>query len=255
MQNQTSQRHAGKNALVTGGSSGLGLATARRLAAEGAYVVITGRRQETLDEAVRTIGSDSAAAIRGDVSDLEDLTRVFAEIADRAGFLDIVFANAGSGTLLPLGQITEDQFDRTFGTNVKGVVFTVQNALPLLRPGASIVLNASTASIKGTGGFSIYSASKAAVRNLARSWIVDLRGRGIRINVISPGVVPTPGYDGLGLGPEEIQGFIEMQAVTIPIGRVGTADEIASVVSFLASDDSSFIDGVELFVDGGMTQI
>jgi NAD(P)-dependent dehydrogenase (short-subunit alcohol dehydrogenase family) len=171
------------------------------------------------------------------------------------GRLDVVFANAGSGTLLPLGKITEEQFDTTFNTNVKGVVFTVQKALPLLRSGASIILNASTTSIKGTAAFSIYSASKAAVRNLARSWILDLKGRNIRVNVISPGVVPTPGYDGLGLTREQIQGFVDFQAATIPSGRVGTVDEIAKAVLFLASDESSFVNGVELFVDGGMTQI
>jgi NAD(P)-dependent dehydrogenase (short-subunit alcohol dehydrogenase family) len=255
MNTATSQRHAGKFALVTGGSSGIGLATASRLAAEGAHVVIVGRRQEALDEAVRVIGSDRVTAICGDVSDLRDLERVFALITKETDGLDIVFANAGGGSLLPLGQITEKQFDDTFGTNVKGVVFTVQNALPLLRRNSSIVLNASTTSIKGTPGFSIYSATKAAVRNLARSWIIDLRGRDIRVNVVSPGVVPTPGYDGLGLSAEEIAAFIEIQVATIPSGRVGTVDEIASVVSFLASEESSFINGVELFVDGGMTQI
>jgi NAD(P)-dependent dehydrogenase (short-subunit alcohol dehydrogenase family) len=251
----TAQRHAGKTALVTGGSSGIGLATARRLATEGARVVIVGRRQEALDEAVRNIGQDRVTAICGDVSDLRDLDRVFAIIAKETDGLDIVFANAGGGSLLPLGEITEKHFDDTFGTNVKGVVFTVQNALPLLRRGSSIVLNASTTSIKGTPGFSIYSATKAAVRNLARSWIIDLRGRDIRVNVVSPGVVPTPGYDGLGLSAEQIAAFIEIQVATIPSGRVGTVDEIASVVSFLASEESSFINGVELFVDGGMTQI
>ena len=171
------------------------------------------------------------------------------------GRLDVVFANAGSGTLSALGQITEQQFDQTFNTNVKGVVFTVQGALPLLREGASIILNASTTSIKGTAAFSIYSATKAAVRNLARSWIVDLKGRGIRVNVISPGVVPTPGYDLLGLTEEQIACFVDLQVDTIPLGRVGTTDEIAKAVTFLASNDSSFVNGVELFVDGGMTQI
>jgi NAD(P)-dependent dehydrogenase (short-subunit alcohol dehydrogenase family) len=255
MNTMTTERHAGKVALVTGGSSGIGLATARRLATEGAHVVIVGRRQEALDEAVRNIGHDRVTAICGDVSDLRDLERVFAIVAKETDGLDIVFANAGGGSLLPLGEITEKHFDDTFGTNVKGVVFTVQNALPLLRRNSSIVLNASTTSIKGTPGFSIYSATKAAVRNLARSWIIDLRGRDIRVNVVSPGVVPTPGYDGLGLSAEEIAAFIEVQVATIPSGRVGTVDEIASVVSFLASQESSFINGVELFVDGGMTQI
>ena len=161
----------------------------------------------------------------------------------------------GPGSLLPLGLITEQQVDDTFAANVKGVVFTVQGALTLLRAGGSVILNASAASIKGTPGFSIYSASKAAVRNLARSWIIDLRDRGIRVNVVSPGVVPTPGYNGLGLSAEDIQAFIDLQVKTIPLGRIGMTDEIAKVVTFLASDDSSFINGVELFVDGGMTQI
>jgi NAD(P)-dependent dehydrogenase (short-subunit alcohol dehydrogenase family) len=255
MMSEIPRRHAGKVALITGGSSGIGLATARLLAAEGAYVIITGRRQESLDEAVRLIGPNSVSAIRSDVSNLSDLDRVFGRIVKETGTLDILFANAGLGTLRPLGEITERQFDETFGTNVKGLVFTVQGALPLLRSGGSIILNASTTSIKGTPGFSIYSATKAAVRNLARSWILDLRGRGIRVNVVSPGVIPTPGYDGLGLNAEEIQAFIDIQVNSIPLGRVGAADEVAKVVSFLASSDSSFINGAELFVDGGMTQI
>jgi NAD(P)-dependent dehydrogenase (short-subunit alcohol dehydrogenase family) len=246
---------AGKIALVTGGSSGIGLATARRFALEGAYVFITGRRREILDQAVAHIGANSATGIQGDVSSVDDVTSLFASIKATKDHLDIVFANAGSGTLSPLGQITEEQIDDTFKTNVKGVVFIVQGALPLLRDGASIVLNASTAGSKGTPAFSIYSASKAAVRNLARSWILDLAGRKIRVNVISPGVVPTPGYDGLGLSAEQLQEFVSSQAGTIPIGRVGTVDDIAKAVVFLASDDSSFVNGAELFVDGGMTAI
>jgi NAD(P)-dependent dehydrogenase (short-subunit alcohol dehydrogenase family) len=246
---------AGKVAVVTGGNSGIGLATARRLAAEGAYVFISGRRQDSLDEAVRSIGSESVTAVRGDVSDLADLDRLFAVIKAEKGRLDIVFANAGGGTIGALGAITERQFDETFATNVKGVVFTVQKALPLLGDGASIILNASTTSIKGTPGLSIYSSSKAAVRNLARSWIVELTGRDIRVNVISPGVVPTPGYELLGLTKEQIQDFINVQVDTIPLRRIGTTEEIANVVAFLASDESSFVNGIELFVDGGMTQI
>jgi len=251
----SSKKLAGKIALITGGNSGIGLATAQRFVAEGAYVYITGRRQHSLDGAARQIGEGNVTALQGDVSQLADLDRVFAAIAADKGRLDIVFANAGGGTLSPLGQITEKHFDQTFNTNVKGVVFTVQKALPLLADGGSVILNASTTSIKGTPAFSIYSASKAAVRNLARSWIVDLKGRNIRINVISPGVVPTPGYDGLGLTKEQIAGFVDVQVNTIPLGRVGTTDEIAKAVSFLASDESSFVNGVELFVDGGMTQI
>ncbi len=250
-----SNKLAGKIALITGGNSGIGLATAQRFVAEGAYVFITGRRQQSLDEAVEKIGKNNVAAIQGDVAKLADLDQLFAAIKAEKGHLDIVFANAGSGTLQPLGKITEQQFDQTFNTNVKGVVFTVQGALPLLSEGASIILNASTTSIKGTAAFSIYSATKAAVRNLARSWILDLKGRGIRVNVISPGVVPTPGYDGLGLTREQVQGFVDLQVANIPAGRVGTTDQIAKAVSFLASDDSSYVNGIELFVDGGVTQI
>ena len=246
---------SGKVALVTGGTSGIGLATAKKFVAEGAYVFITGRRPANLDAAVKAIGQTNVTAINGDAGNLSDLDVLFEAIRTKKGRLDILFANAGGGTLSPLGNITEEHFDTTFNTNVKGVVFTVQKALPLLSEGASVVLNASTTSVKGTAAFSIYSASKAAVRNLARSWILDLKGRNIRINVISPGVVPTPGYDGLGLTKEQIQGFIDYQVNNIPSGRVGTTEEIAKAVTFLASDDSSFVNGIELFVDGGMTQI
>ena len=251
----SSHKLAGKIALVTGGTSGIGLATAQRFVSEGAYVFITGRRQNALDEAVQKIGSEHVSAVQADSSKLADLDRLYAAIKDQKGHLDVVFANAGGGTLAPLGQISEEHFDTTFNTNVKGVVFTVQKALPLMGEGGAIVLNASTTSIKGTPAFSIYSATKAAVRNLARSWTLDLKGRGIRVNVISPGVVPTPGYDGLGLTKEQVQGFVDAQAATIPLGRVGTPDEIAKAVVFLASDDSSFVNGIELYVDGGMTQI
>lgn len=254
MQNETVPKLAGKIALVTGGTSGIGLATAKKFVAEGAYVFITGRRQATLDAAVKEIGGN-VFGFSGDVSKLADLDRLFETIRVEKGRLDVLFANAGGGTLAPLGQITEEHFDGIFDTNVKGVVFTVQKALPLLSEGASVILNASTTSVKGTPAFSIYSASKAAVRNLARSWILDIKPRKIRINVISPGVVPTPGYDGLGLTQEQLQGFIESQANTIPSGRVGTPEDIAKAVAFLASDEASFVNGIELFVDGGMTQI
>ena len=246
---------AGKIALVTGGNSGIGLATAKRFVAEGAYVFITGRRQANLDAAVKEIGPEHAAALQGDSSKLADLDRIFAAIRERKGRLDVVFANAGVGALAPLGQITEDHFDSIYNTNVKGVVFTVQGALPLMGEGGTIILNASTAGIKGNPAFSIYSSTKAAVRNLARSWALDLKGRGIRVNVVSPGLVPTPGYDTLGLNKEQVQGFIEAQVTAIPLGRAGTADEVARAVVFLASEDSAFINAVELFVDGGMTQI
>ena len=246
---------AGKIALITGGNSGIGLATAKRFVAEGAYVFITGRRQANLDAAVKEIGPEHAAALPGDSSKLADLDRIFAAIRERKGRLDVVFANAGAGALAPLGQITEEHFDSLYHTNVKGVVFTVQGALPLMGEGGTIILNASTAGIKGSPAFSIYSSTKAAVRNLARSWAQDLKGRGIRVNVVSPGVVPTPGYDTLGLSKEQVRGFIDAQVAAIPLGRAGTTDEVARAVVFLASEDSSFVNAVELFVDGGMTQI
>ncbi|NMF67132.1 SDR family oxidoreductase [Brasilonema octagenarum] len=244
----------GKIALITGGNSGIGLATAKQFVAEGAYVYITGRRQVELDAAVEAIGKN-VTAVQSDVSNLADLDRLFATIKQEQGHLDIIFANAGGGQIAPLGAITEEHFDKTFNINVKGLLFTVQKALPLLPEGASIVLNASTTSIKGTPAFSVYSATKAAVRSFARNWILDLKERKIRVNAISPGVVPTPGYNLMGLSEEQVQGFVASQADNIPLGRVGTPDEIAKAVVFLASDDSSFVNGIELFVDGGMAQI
>ncbi|MBD2413096.1 oxidoreductase [Nostoc calcicola FACHB-389] len=243
-----------KVALITGGNSGIGLATAKQFVAEGAYVYITGRRQVELDAAVEAIGKN-VTAVQSDVSNLADLDRLFAIIKQEQGHLDIIFANAGGGQIAPLGAITEEHFDKTFNINVKGLLFTVQKALPLLPEGASIILNASTTSIKGTPAFSVYSATKAAVRSFARNWILDLKERKIRVNAISPGVVPTPGYNLMGLSEEQVQGFVASQADNIPLGRVGTPDEIAKAVVFLASDDSSFVNGIELFVDGGMAQI
>ncbi len=244
----------GKVALITGGNSGIGLTTAKQFVAEGAYVFITGRRQAELDAAVNAIG-ENIRDVQSDVSKLSDIDRLFTTIEQEQGHLDVVFANAGIGEIAPLGAITEEHFDKIFNINVKGVLFTVQKALPLLPNGASIILNASTASIAGTPAFSVYSATKAAVRSFARNWILDLKERQIRVNTISPGVVPTAGYDQLGLSDEQLQAFIDSQVVTIPLGRVGTPDEIAKAVVFLASDDSSFVNGIELFVDGGMTQI
>ena len=243
-----------KIALVTGGNSGIGLATAKQFVAEGAYVYITGRRQVELDAAVEAIGKN-VTAVQSDVSNLADLDRLFATIKQEQGHLDIIFANAGGGQITPLGAITEEHFDKTFNINVKGLLFTVQKALPLLPEGASIILNASITSIKGTPAFSVYSATKAAVRSFARNWILDLRERKIRVNAISPGVVPTPGYDHLGLNDQQLQEFVDSQASAIPLGRVGKPDEIAKAVVFLASADSSFVNGIELFVDGGMAQI
>jgi NAD(P)-dependent dehydrogenase (short-subunit alcohol dehydrogenase family) len=247
-------RLKGKVTVVTGGSSGIGLATAKLFAAEGAFVFITGRRQDELDAAVAAIGP-SAMGIRGDIAKLADLDRLFERIKTDKGRIDILFANAGLGDFVPLGAITEDHFDRTFDVNVRGTLFTVQKALPLMPKGSSIVLNASMVSIKGMPAFSVYAASKAALRSFARSWIVDLKDRQIRVNVVSPGTIPTPGYDKIGLTKEQMAGFIASQVAAIPLGRVGEADEIAKVVLFLGSDESSFVNGVELFVDGGMAQI
>ncbi|MEH2380878.1 MAG: SDR family oxidoreductase [Nostoc sp.] len=244
----------GKIALVTGGNSGIGFATAQRFVEEGAYVFITGRRQNELDAAVEKIG-ENVTAVQGDLSNLADIDRLFATIEQQQGHLDVIFANAGGGELVPLGSITEEHFDKTFNINVKGLLFTVQKALPLLPEGASIILNASITSIKGTPAFSVYSATKAAVRSFARNWILDLKERKIRVNAISPGVIPTPGYNLLGLSDQQVQEFVTSQASAIPLGRVGTPDEIAKAVVFLASDDSSFVNGIELFVDGGMAQI
>jgi len=249
-----SQKLSSKIALVTGGSSGIGLATAKRFVSEGAYVFITGRRQTELDAALKGLGGN-ATAVRGDVANLADLDRLFDTIEQQKGRLDVLFANAGSGTLAPLGQITEEHFDNTFNLNVRGLLFTVQKALPLMPPGSAIILNASTTSVKGTPAFSVYSATKAAVRSFARNWTLDLKERKIRVNAVSPGVVPTPGYDLIGLTKEQVQGFVDFQVTTIPLGRVGIPDEIAKAVVFLASDDSSFVNGIELFVDGGMAQI
>jgi NAD(P)-dependent dehydrogenase (short-subunit alcohol dehydrogenase family) len=244
----------GKIALVTGGSSGIGLATAQRFVKEGAHVYITGRRQRELDEAVKTIGRN-VTGIQADVSNPADLDRLYAQIKREKGKLDTIFANAGGGTRLPLGAITEKQYDDTFDTNVKGVIFTVQKALPLLQDAGAIVLNASIAGSKGMGAFSVYAASKAAVRNLARGWATDLKDRKIRVNAVSPGVVVTPGYKTAGMTDEQIQGYAAQMATTIPLGRTGEADEIAKAVLFLASDDSSFVNAAELVVDGGMTQV
>jgi NAD(P)-dependent dehydrogenase (short-subunit alcohol dehydrogenase family) len=243
----------GKIAVITGGNSGLGLATAERFVAEGAYVFVTGRRQDELDGAVRAIGRN-VEGVQGDISKLDDLDHLYAVVRERKGRIDVLFANAGCGEFAPLGQITEAHFDKTFDVNVKGTVFTVQKALPLMPAGASIVINGSMVSIKGVPAFGVYAATKAALRSFARTWAVDLRERGIRVNVVAPGTVVTPAYKTL-LTEEQIGGFTAQAAATTPLGRVGTADEIAKAVVFLASDDASFVDGIELFVDGGAAQI
>lgn len=244
----------GRVAVITGGNSGIGLATAQRLAAEGAYVFITGRRQSELDLAARQIGKN-VTGVQGDVSKLADLDRLYATVKQEKGQIDILFANAGAGEIAALGAISEEHFDKAFNINVKGLLFTVQKALPLFRDGGSIILNASITASKGVEAFSVYSATKAAVRSFARCWTVDLKARKIRVNAISPGPIDTPGYGNMGLSKEQEEQFKKNVVVGIPMGRMGSADEIAKAVLFLASDDSSYITGTELFVDGGMAQI
>jgi len=245
----------GKIALVTGGTSGLGFATAKRFVSEGAYVFIIGRRQVELDKAANELGTN-AKGIQADVSSQKDMARVASEIKSTKGSLDIIFANAGGGKFAPLGSISEEHFDKEFNINVKGVLFTVQTALPLMKQGGSIILNASSAASKGMPAFSIYAATKAAVRSFARGWTTDLKERKIRVNAISPGVVPTEGYKTeLGMTSEQIEQFGKQMSSQIPLGRVGSPEEIAKAVVFLASDDSSYISGIELAVDGGMTQV
>ena len=245
----------GKIALITGGSSGIGLATAQHYVKEGAYVYITGRRQAELDKAVKGIGETKVKAVRADASNLADLDRLFEQIKKEKGRLDIVFANAGGGEFAPLGSITEEHFDKTFNTNVKGLLFTVQKALPLIPDGGSIILNASIVSQKGVPSFSVYSATKAAVRSFARSWTQDLKDRKIRVNAISPGPIDTPILDGLGQTEEQRKGIKSQFASIVPLGRMGQPDEIAKAAVFLGSEDASFITGTELFVDGGAAQV
>jgi NAD(P)-dependent dehydrogenase (short-subunit alcohol dehydrogenase family) len=248
-------RLEGKIAVVTGGSTGIGFATAKAFAAQGAQVFVTGRRAAQLDAAVREIGHN-ATGVCADSTRMEDLTRLFDRVKATTGRLDVLFVNAGGGTMLPLGAITEEQYQETFDRNVKSVIFTVQSALPLLAPGASVILTGSTAGTMGTSAFSIYSATKAAVRNLVRSWILDVKGRRIRINVVSPGPTRTPGLVELA-GPDAgaQQGLLEHLAGQIPLGRVGEPEEVARAVVFLASEEASFINGAELFVDGGLAQV
>ena len=249
-----SKKLEGKVAVVTGGNSGIGLATAQRFADEGAHVFITGRRQGELDAAVKQIGAN-ATAVQGDVSKLADLDRLYATVKQKQGRVDVLFANAGGGQIAPLGAITEAHFDQAFDTNVKGLLFTVQKALPLFQDGGSIILNASIVASKGMEAFSVYSATKAAVRSFARCWTVDLKSRKIRVNVVSPGPIDTPGYNNLGLTAVQIEQFKTNVVGAVPMGRMGSPDEIAKAVLFLASDDSSYVTGIELFVDGGMAQI
>lgn len=255
MEKTMEKKLSGKTALVTGGASGIGLQTTKRLISEGAHVFIVGRRQSELEKAAKELGSN-ATIIQGDISNLQDLDRVMDKIKSSGKKLDILFANAGGGTFAALGNITEAQFDKEFGINVKGTVFTVQKALPLLKDGASIILAGSTAALQGMPAFSVYAATKAAIRSLARSWSTDLKGRKIRVNTIVPGVIPTTAYQTeLGLSSEQVEQFTAQMSTQIPLGRPGTTDEIAKAVVFLASDDSSYVTGIELVVDGGMTQV
>jgi NAD(P)-dependent dehydrogenase (short-subunit alcohol dehydrogenase family) len=242
-----------KVAVITGGSTGIGLAAAKLFVKEGAFVFITGRRQKELDEAVKAIGSN-VTGIQGDVSKLADLDRLYQAVKAK-GRIDIVFANAGVAEFAPLGSITEEHFDKLFNINVRGLLFTVQKALPLLRDGGSIILNASVASIKGTPAFGVYSATKAAVRSFARSWTNDLKERKIRVNALSPGPIDTPILDGLAPTQEGVETIKDAFTSTIPLGRMGEPEEVAQAALFLASDDSSFITGIELFVDGGRAQV
>ena len=244
----------GKIALVTGGNSGIGFATAKRFVSEGAYVFITGRTQTKLDAAVQKIGSN-VTAIQGDGANLKDLDRLFAQIKKEKGRLDIVFANAGIATKAALGAIDEQHFDSIFNTNVKGLLFTVQKALPLLPDGASVILNASIVGSKGLSNNSVYSATKAAVRSFARTWTTDLKDRHIRVNVVSPGLIDTEGLRELYGSSDAGKQRLDSVKNIVPIGRLGAPDEIAKAVVFLASDDSSFITGIELFVDGGLAQV
>jgi len=239
----------GKVAVITAATSGMALATAKLFVEEGAYVFITGRRQTQLDDAVKSIGRN-VTGVQGDAGNMADLDQLFATVKAEKGHIDILFASAGYGEFnVPIGAITEENYDKTFGTNVKGTLFTVQKSLPLLRDGASIIMNGSIASVKGFEGFSVYNASKAAVRSFARTWTADLKARKIRVNVLSPGPIDTAAFD--GVAQEVKDGF----ASIVPMGRLGRPEEIATAALFLASDDSSFVTGIELFVDGGTAQI
>ena len=239
----------GKVAVITGGTEGIGLATARLFVNEGAYVFITGRRQKELDEAVKAIGSSNATGVQGDVAKLADLDRLYQVVSKVKGRIDIIFANAGIGEFVPLPNVSEDHFDKLFNVNVKGALFTVQKGLPLLNDGGSIILTGSVASVKGTAAFGVYAASKAAIRSFVRTWTTDLKDRHIRSNVVSPGPIITP------LTTRQSADVIARIVSTVPMGRMGEPDEVAKAALYLASDDSSFVTGVELFVDGGRAQI
>jgi NAD(P)-dependent dehydrogenase (short-subunit alcohol dehydrogenase family) len=244
----------GRTALVTGGGTGIGLASAARLAHEGAHVFVTGRREAELRAAVDTIGP-SATAVVGDISDLADLDRIYETVRARGRGLDVLFANASVGEFVPLEKVTEEHFDALFGINVRGTLFTVQKALPLLNDGASVILNGSTTVDAGTEAFGVYAATKAATRSFSRTWANELRGRGIRVNTVTPGPTDTPGLSGLAPDPERAAGLQRQLAAAVPLGRLGRPEEIAAAVAFLASDQSSFVTGTSLYVDGGLNQI
>ena len=247
-------RLEGKVAVITGANSGIGLATAKRFAKEGARVFMTGRRQAELDAAVREVGH-GARGVQGDVSNLGDLDRLFEIVREEAGTIDVLFANAGGGDFKPLQEVTEEHYHRTFDTNVKGTLFTVQKALPLLKDGASVILMGSTAGTTGVPAGSTYAASKAAIRNLARSWILELAPRRIRVTVLAPGATSTPGWHASATSEEQHRAMQDFVKTTTPLGRLADPEETAGAALFLASDDSSFVTGSELFVDGGSAQI
>jgi NAD(P)-dependent dehydrogenase (short-subunit alcohol dehydrogenase family) len=244
----------GKVAVITGGNSGMGLATARLFVENGAQVIITGRRQKDLDDAVKSIGKN-IEGVQGDIAKLADLDRLHDHIKKKYGRVDIIFANAGLGSLVPFGQVSEEQFDQTFDVNVKGTFFTVQKLLPLIPDGGSIILNASVAANTGFEAFSVYSASKAAIRSFARTWTADLKARKIRVNTLSPGPIETPIFGKTGMNQEQQDQFKTGVVQQVPLGRMGHVDEIAKPALFLASDDSSYISGIELTVDGGLSQV
>jgi NAD(P)-dependent dehydrogenase (short-subunit alcohol dehydrogenase family) len=250
-----SKRLENKIAVITGGNSGMGFETARRFINEGAKVVITGRRQAQLDEALAEIDNPNLIGIQGDVSNLSDLDRLYDEVKTKFGHLDILFANAGISNVMPLEYVTEEHFDTHFNINVKGMLFSVQKALPLMKDGGSIILNSSIMGSSGIPGFSVYSATKAAIRSFARTWTSELKARKIRVNTLSPGPIATPIFGKMGLNAEQQSEFASQLPAQIPLGRVGNPEEIASTVLFLASDESSFITGIELPVDGGLAQV
>lgn len=245
---------SGKVVLITGGNSGIGLEAARLFVREGAHVIITGRREQELKIAEQTLGNN-VLALQGDVSKLEDLDKIFSTIKNKFGFLDVVFANAGVSEFSPLESASEEHFDKIFAINTKGVFFTVQKSLPLLREGASVIMTSSVAGTKGVGAFSVYAASKAAVRSFARCWANEMKERKIRVNVISPGPIETPIFDKMGAKKEQLDAFKDDLTRTVPLGRMGRAEEIAQAALFLASNDSSYVTGIELFVDGGLAQV